>query len=87
MGTAMKHEGWDVIVTSYAYNPEKMESGYSVNSYNDIISGGIPYQSRRIHVYPSNIYPDKIEISSNPDTGMTLDTEDYYIYGIVLREA
>lgn len=86
MGTAMKHEGWDVILTAYAYNPEEVDSGFSVNSYDDIISGGIPYETRSIRLYPSNVYPDKIEVSVNPQ-GMAIDTKDYYIYGIVMREA
>ena len=84
MGTAMKHEGWEARVTAYAYNPEKTGEGFSVKSYDDVISGGIPYQSRNILFYPSNRYPDQIAISINPDTKMTLDTRDYYIYGIVL---
>jgi len=86
MGSAMGQNGWQALVTAYAYNPGKVESGFSVNSYDDIISAGIPYKTSNIQIFPSNIYPGKIEISTNPDTGMTIDTGDYYVYGIVLRE-
>lgn len=87
MGTAMGHEGWEVLATVYAYNPEKVGTGFSVNSYNDIISGGIPYKTNNIRIYPSNKYPGKAEVSINADSKMTIDTGEYYIYGVVLREA
>lgn len=87
MGSAMKQDGWNIIVTSYAYNPGDMEPGFYVAGYDDIISSGIPYKSRNIHVYPGNIYPDKIEVSDNPDTGVVIDTDASYNYGVVLREA
>jgi len=87
MGTAMGHNGWQVLATAYAYNPEKVEPEFSVNSYNDIISAGIPYKTNNIRIFPGNQYPGKTEVSTNPTSGMTIDTGDYYIYGVVLREA
>ena len=87
MGTAMGQDGWKVLATVYAYNPDKVEDGFSVNSYEDVISAGIPYKTNNIHVFPSNLYPAKAEVSTNADSGMRLDTNDYYVYGVVLREA
>ena len=87
MGTAMGQNGWKILATAYAYNPDKVEDGFSVNSYDDIISAGIPYKTNNIQVFPSNLYPGKAEVSTNADSGMRLDTNDYYVYGVVLREA
>lgn len=87
MGTAMGHKGWQVLATAYAYNPDKVESGFSVNSYNDIISAKIPYKTNNIRIFPGNRYPGKTEVSTNPKSGITIDTGDYYIYGVVFREA
>lgn len=86
MGTAMGHNGWQILATAYAYNPDKVESGFSVNSYNDVISSGIPYKTNNIRIFPGNKYPGKTEVSTNPASGMTIDTGEYYIYGVVLRE-
>lgn len=86
MGSAMGANGWQILVTAYAYNPGKVESGFSVTSYDDIISAGIPYKTSNIQVFPSNVYPGKNEISTNPNSGMAIDTGDYYVYGVVLRE-
>jgi uncharacterized lipoprotein YehR (DUF1307 family) len=87
LGTAMGQNGWKILATAYAYNPDEVEDGFTVNSYDDIISAGIPYKTNNIHVFPSNLYPGKAEVSTNPDSGMKLDTNDYYVYGVVLREA
>ncbi|MDD3977560.1 hypothetical protein L1994_06595 [Methanomicrobium antiquum] len=74
-------DGWKFIVTAFAYNTDKV-SDFNPKSIQDIINSGVPYQSRNIHLYPKNVYPDKIEISKSP-SGQIIDLNKPYNYGIL----
>ncbi|MDD4126628.1 MAG: hypothetical protein PHV39_02940 [Methanomicrobium sp.] len=75
-------DGWKITVTAFAYNTKNAPANFNPKNIRDIMNSGIPYESRSIHVYPKNVYPDKIEISNSP-TGQTIDLNNPYNYGIL----
>lgn len=74
--------GWKIIVTAFAYNTENVHKDFNPDSIQDIMDSKVPYESRSIHVYPNNVYSDKIEISDSP-SDQKIDLNEPYNYGIL----
>jgi hypothetical protein len=87
IGGVMTSEGFDILITGFAYNVDAVAPGWHPQSYADVVrdNAPYPYKSNRIRLYPSNVYTDRIEPAVAPLEGRTLDTTKAWNYGLILQ--
>ncbi|NYT06222.1 MAG: hypothetical protein GKC04_07650 [Methanomicrobiales archaeon] len=84
-GTAMSSKGYDILIYAFAYNLDDVSAGFSPTTQQDIRDANIPYASRIITIFPSNVINDQIEPQIAPLENRLLDTARPYNYGLILE--
>ena len=86
-GSNMASEGDTLFMVGFAYNYANVPENFTITSYDDIISSGIPYKSMTDRIYPMNVKTENFAVVGLKD-GMQINPSEPYNYGvlIVLRD-
>jgi len=82
-GSNMASEGDNLFMVGFAYNYAKVPKNFSITTYNDIISSGIPYKSMTDRVFPMNVKPYTLDVVGQKD-GMQINPSEPYNYGVLI---
>ena len=82
-GSNMASEGDNLFMVAFAYNYATMPKDFTITSYNDVISSGIPYKSMTDRIYPMNVKTENFAVVGLKD-GMQINPSEPYNYGVLI---
>lgn len=82
-GGNMASEGDNLFMVGFAYNYANVPKDFTITSYNDVISSGIPYKSMTDRIYPMNVKTYPLEVVGLKD-GMQINPAEPYNYGVIV---
>ncbi|KAF1076423.1 hypothetical protein [Methanogenium sp. MK-MG] len=83
MGGNMASEGDNLFIVAFAYNYAAVPKDFTITSYNDIISSGIPYKSMTDRIFPMNVKTENFAVVGLKD-GMQINPAEPYNYGVII---
>jgi hypothetical protein len=83
LGSNMASEGDNLFMVAFAYNDAAVPEDFTVTSYTDVITSGIPYKSKTDRVFPMNIRSYPLAVIGQKD-GMQVNPGEPYAYGAVI---
>ena len=82
-GGNMASEGDNLFIVAFAYNYEAVPKDFTITSYSDVISSGIPYKSKTDRIFPMNIKTHTLDVVGLKD-GMQINPAEPYNYGVII---
>lgn len=82
-GGNMASEGDNLFIVAFAYNYAEVPKDFTITSYNDVITSGIPYKSKTDRIFPMNIKTHSFDVMGLKD-GMQIDPAEPYNYGVII---
>ena len=82
-GGNMASDGDNLFIVAFAYNYAEVPKNFTITSYNDVISSGIPYKSKTDRIFPMNVKTHSLEVVGQKD-GMQINPAEPYNYGIII---
>ena len=79
----MASEGDNLFMVGFAYNYAEVPKDFTITSYNDIISSGIPYKSMTDRIFPMNVKTENFAVTGLKD-GMQINPSEPYNYGVLI---
>ncbi|MDV0443295.1 hypothetical protein [Methanorbis rubei] len=78
----LRKDGYNIRYTFFVYNTGSVEQGWSPQSYEDVVSAGIPYSTKIDRIYPSNERVLDVMLPRAASV-KTFDVTKPYVYGVV----
>ena len=82
-GGNMASEGDNLFIVAFAYNYAAVPKDFTITSYTDVISSGIPYKSLTDRIFPMNVKTHTLDVVGLKD-GMQIDPAEPYNYGVII---
>ncbi|MFA5394781.1 MAG: hypothetical protein GX097_02930 [Methanomicrobiales archaeon] len=82
-GSNMASEGDNLFIVGFAYNYAAVPKDFTITSYKDVTSSGIPYKSMTDRIYPMNKKSYPLDVIGLKD-GMQINPSEPYNYGAII---
>jgi hypothetical protein len=82
-GSNMGSDGDNLFIVAFAYNYAAVPKDFTITSYHDVISSGIPYKSMTDRVFPMNKKSYPLDVVGLKD-GMQINPTKPYNYGVII---
>ena len=78
----LRKDGYNIRYTFFVYNTDTVSSGWTPQSYEEVVSAGIPYSLKIDRIYPSNERVIDVMLPRSASV-KTFDVTKPYVYGVV----
>ena len=82
-GSNMASDGDNLFIVAFAYNYAAVPKDFTITSYKDVTSSGIPYKSVTDRVFPMNKKSYPLDVIGLKD-GMQINPSEPYNYGVII---
>lgn len=81
----LRKSGYDLQYTFFVYNTDAFEEGWYPKTYEEAVSSGIVYTTKRDTLFPSNTRTITVVLPREASV-QTLDLSKPYVYGIIGKD-